>query len=794
MKYCVIYVICMLLGSSLAFGQLLPPPQPPPHVYYDFFVTPNQPSLVGPDHTFEGSLIRISDTEILHLFRLDPGFEGNHVGNNGCIAKRMSYNNGVTWSEPQIVYNDEYDNRFSTAFKLDNGDIVAFFRRYYCYDTWSGVNVDSDMLISKDNGNTWSERIYLEDIGPSGCFMNVFKIHGIPGYFASTYANAYIDLRYSEDGYAWDSVCYVWDYRDSAHLQINEPYFASLGDGKVIGLFRAENRPIHQVVSFDSGKTWSQPTPTNIANGAFCPSPTITYSSIYDRALIVVTDRRGGNYDYINFYSGTWFYFAEPSQIMEMPLAYTLSGFLQRGQPNDFRMLGYPSVLETSDTSFVVLYSDAYKKHNSLEDADYYQTHVYINPDIYKRTQHISFDIVQEMVFDENPLILYSTSSSGLPVRFESTDTSVVTIDNNQLVFTGVGECDIVAYQDGNEHFFKAKPIAKRIQVAKASQEFVFEPLPTIRYSDKQIALPSNSSKNMKLKYEVTNTNVAQIIDSILYIVGVGNTDLVVTQEGNTLYEPFYAVIPISIDKSYQDIELSNIPLLYCGDVYTEVPRYSTASLPLTYTSSDTSIIKIENKQFIAVGAGQCEIIVQQFGSDLFYPVSKTEVVIVEKLHQFIEFETLKYVYGDSVIIPTVYASSGLPVQLVSSDTSIAQIVQNYIVLKKSGTVILTATQNGNKQYYSASAVSHEISVSVDVETIVQSEVQMFPNPSQGIVYVTNAQGKRVEVISMLGEVLLMQEKLYDDFIDLSELSNGVYTIRLYDDTNSESVNIVLHK
>ncbi|HPH15799.1 MAG TPA: T9SS type A sorting domain-containing protein, partial [Bacteroidales bacterium] len=153
-----------------------------------------------------------------------------------------------------------------------------------------------------------------------------------------------------------------------------------------------------------------------------------------------------------------------------------------------------------------------------------------------------------------------------------------------------------------------------------------------------------------------------------------------------------------------------------------------------------------------------------------------------------------KYVYGDSVIIPTVYASSGLPVQLVSSDTSIAQIVQNYIVLKKSGTVILTATQNGNKQYYSASAVSHEISVSVDVETIVQSEVQMFPNPSQGIVYVTNAQGKRVEVISMLGEVLLMQEKLYDDFIDLSELSNGVYTIRLYDDTNSESVNIVLHK
>lgn len=59
--------------------------------------------------------------------------------------------------------------------------------------------------------------------------------------------------------------------------------------------------------------------------------------------------------------------------------------------------------------------------------------------------------------------------------------------------------------------------------------------------------------------------------------------------------------------------------------------------------------------------------------------------------------------YGDASFTISATSSSGLPVVFSSSNTSVADVVGNTVTIKGSGSTTISATQNGNDNYYSAS-------------------------------------------------------------------------------------------
>ncbi|MFQ3675999.1 MAG: sialidase family protein, partial [Endomicrobiia bacterium] len=215
----------------------------------DIRASATQWSLVSNDHVFKGFIQKLKNGSLIHVFRLDSGITGNHVGNNGAVAQRFSYDDGKTWSKPQIIYSDKYDDRASAGGVLDDGTIVVFFFRYYTYDVWNGVLVDNRFILSKDNGKTWTEPQLINS--DNGCMvsMNIFKIDGIEGYFAPGYGSYCADLRYSKDGSNWDSVYYYWKFNKDTGFNPAEPTFTCVGNGRVIGIFRVENKALHQVIS-----------------------------------------------------------------------------------------------------------------------------------------------------------------------------------------------------------------------------------------------------------------------------------------------------------------------------------------------------------------------------------------------------------------------------------------------------------------------------------------------------------------------------------------------------------------
>lgn len=64
------------------------------------------------------------------------------------------------------------------------------------------------------------------------------------------------------------------------------------------------------------------------------------------------------------------------------------------------------------------------------------------------------------------------------------------------------------------------------------------------------------------------------------------------------------------------------------------------------------------------------------------------------------------------------------------------------------------------------------------VAGIENSEIELFPNPTSDLIHIRNGQFQKVEILSLSGNLIL---KTFDNQkIDLSELKNGVYLIKLF--------------
>lgn len=92
------------------------------------------------------------------------------------------------------------------------------------------------------------------------------------------------------------------------------------------------------------------------------------------------------------------------------------------------------------------------------------------------------------------------------------------------------------------------------------------------------------------------------------------------------------------------------------------------------------------------------------------------------KTAQAISFPAFgRRLYGDEPFSPGAIVNSGLPVSYVSSDPTVAEISNNLVVMKKTGTSVITASQAGNSDYYPAADASQTLTVSQPVPTDYQT-------------------------------------------------------------------------
>lgn len=114
-----------------------------------------------------------------------------------------------------------------------------------------------------------------------------------------------------------------------------------------------------------------------------------------------------------------------------------------------------------------------------------------------------------------------------------------------------------------------------------------------------------------------------------------------------------------------------------------------------------------------------------------------------------------------------------------------------YYLDDEDGWVSINATQSSNAP---AIAFTSRQGEWVNAATVVANDIEMYPNPTTGIVNLTNVENASVEVYNMVGQMVAsMNCNSTNASIDLSNVANGNYIVRIVKDgeVSTSKLNIV---
>ena len=199
--------------------------------------------------------------------------------NENVVEIMKSYDNGKTWSKPEILFSHHSRGVWASEMFVDDEKVVLFIQTYNaeCYYR----ELQSFYSISKDDGTTWSEPKSL----PSG--LNGVSIR--QGIIMSN-GNYLFPLYYGEvvTDFEWKNVkdwhenllfcCGVAITEDKGQTFqrygyikskkcLWEPNCIELEKGHIVMYMRNNNAPYLGIShSYDFGKTWSEFEQTDIPN------------------------------------------------------------------------------------------------------------------------------------------------------------------------------------------------------------------------------------------------------------------------------------------------------------------------------------------------------------------------------------------------------------------------------------------------------------------------------------------------------------------------------------------------
>ena len=168
-----------------------------------------------------------------------------------------------------------------------------------------------------------------------------------------------------------------------------------------------------------------------------------------------------------------------------------------------------------------------------------------------KLNQTISFDYLAPQNLSEATFILKATASSGLPVTFLSSDTTIAIIRNGTVTLLQPGTVDITAVQAGDTKYYAAARVTRTLTVnednnaVKKNQTITFDLNDTIwKVSQGSLPLIATASSGLTVAFTSSNISYASITGNLMEVASgaiAGNNDGVIvvitaSQAGNYLY------------------------------------------------------------------------------------------------------------------------------------------------------------------------------------------------------------------------------------------------------------------
>jgi photosystem II stability/assembly factor-like uncharacterized protein len=186
-------------------------------------------------------------------------------------------------------------------------------------------------------------------------------------------------------------------------------------------------------------------------------------------------------------------------------------------------------------------------------------------------------------------------------------------------------------------------------------------------------------------------------------------------------------VSPNLFCKAGQQITFSDLAPAVFGQQAFELTAFSSSSLPVSYTSSNSAVATISGNTISIVGVGTAIITASQPGNTSYNPaLTVQKTLVVNKADQVVTFHDLQAMrYGAPAFTLTAISSSSLPVSYKSSNPSVATIAGNTVTIMGVGSTVITASQPGNGSYKPALSVQKSLVVNKADQVVTFNDLQV---------------------------------------------------------------------
>lgn len=241
----------------------------------------------------------------------------------------------------------------------------------------------------------------------------------------------------------------------------------------------------------------------------------------------------------------------------------------------------------------------------------------------------------------------------------------------------------------------------------KTLQTISFGAMPSKKYGDAAFDLGATATSGLQVSYASSDPAIASISGATVTILKPGVVTITATQAGDATYATAIKVQQtLTINKADQTISFGTLSTKTYGDSSFDLSASATSGLTVSFVSSDPSIASISGTTVTILQAGNVTITAKQSGDvNTNAATDVPQSLLINKASQTISFSSLPdATMGDPSFALTATATSGLPVSYNSSNSKVA-ISGSDVTIAASGRATITAIQNGNVNFNSASSV-----------------------------------------------------------------------------------------
>lgn len=232
----------------------------------DAFLVLSRGTAAGPYQAFP-DLCRLRNGDLLCVFYAGYG----HVSlpdttkgwsNGGRICSVRSRDEGRTWSEPEVLFDDAQDNRDPHIAQLKDGTLICTF--FTLKPGTAGRPYDgtgTQLVRSKDGGKTWEKT--ATTVAPPGWYCSA-PVRQLPDrscllglYFFGNDGKEYGGvIRSTDSGKSWSAPVTIGE---AQNLPLDaETDLIRLNDGVLLAALRSSKVNLHFATSHDRGRSWSR--------------------------------------------------------------------------------------------------------------------------------------------------------------------------------------------------------------------------------------------------------------------------------------------------------------------------------------------------------------------------------------------------------------------------------------------------------------------------------------------------------------------------------------------------------